>query len=45
MVPELEDPIVREIIVRRYRLIYCVKPERIEVLRIIHGAQQMPPTI
>lgn len=45
MVPEFEDPTVREIIVRRYRLIYRVKPERIEVLRIIHGAQRMPPTI
>lgn len=45
MVPEFEDPTVREIIVRRYRLIYRVKPQRIEVLRIIHGAQQMPPTI
>ena len=45
MVPEYEDPTVREIIVRRYRLIYRVKSERIEVLRIIHGAQQMPPTI
>jgi len=45
MVPEFEDPTVREIIVRRYRLIYCVKPARIEVLRIIHGARQMPPTV
>jgi plasmid stabilization system protein ParE len=45
MVPEYEDPTVREIIVRRYRLIYRVKPERIEVLRIIHGARQMPPTV
>jgi toxin ParE1/3/4 len=45
MVPEFEDPTVREIIVRHYRLIYRVKPQRIEVLRIIHGAQQIPPTI
>jgi plasmid stabilization system protein ParE len=45
MVPEYEDSTVREIIVRRYRLIYRVKPERIEVLRIIHGARQMPPTV
>ena len=44
-VPEFEDPTVREIIVRRYRLIYRLKPERIEILRIIHGAQQMPPAI
>lgn len=45
MVPEYEEPTVREIIVRRYRLIYRVKPERIEVLRIIYGAQQMPPSV
>lgn len=44
IVPEYEDSTVREIIVRRYRLIYRVKPERVEVLRIIHGARQMPPT-
>ena len=45
MVPEYEDPTVRQIIVRRYRLVYRVRPERVEVLRIIHGAQQMPPTV
>lgn len=45
MVPEYEDRSVREIIVRRYRLIYRVQPERVEVLRIIHGARQMPPAV
>ena len=45
MVPEYEHPTVRQIIVRRYRLVYRVRPERVEVLRIIHGAQQMPPTV
>jgi len=45
IVPEYEDPTVREIIVRRYRLIYRVRSDRVEVLRIIHGAQQMPPTV
>ena len=45
VVPEYEDPTVREIIVRRYRLIYRVRSDRVEVLRIIHGARQMPPTV
>ncbi|MFQ5799451.1 MAG: type II toxin-antitoxin system RelE/ParE family toxin [Candidatus Binatia bacterium] len=45
MVPEYKDPTVREIIVRRYRLIYRARSDRVEVLRIIHGAQQMPPTV
>ena len=45
MVPEYEDPGIREILVRRYRLIYRVGPERVDVLRIIHGARQMPPIV
>ena len=45
VVPEYEDPTVRELIVRRYRLIYRVRSDRVEVLRIIHGARQMPPTV
>jgi plasmid stabilization system protein ParE len=45
MVPEYENPTVRQLIVRRYRLIYRVKPDRVEVLRIIHGAQDMPPAV
>ena len=45
MVPEYDDRNVREIIVRRYRLVYRVESNRVEVLRIIHGARQMPPTV
>ena len=45
VVPEYEDPTVREIVVRRHRLIYRVGSDRVEVLRIIHGARQMPPTV
>lgn len=43
VVPEYEDPVVREIIVGRYRLIYRARGERVEVLRVIHGARQIPP--
>jgi plasmid stabilization system protein ParE len=45
VVPEYEDRTVREIIVRNYRLIYRVRPKRVEVLRLIHGARQMPPAV
>jgi len=44
-VPEYDDPSVRELIVRRYRLMYRVHPERVDVLRIIHAAREMPPTV
>jgi toxin ParE1/3/4 len=44
-VPEYDDPSVRELIVRKYRLVYRVQPERVEVLRIIHGAREMPPAV
>ena len=45
VVSEYENPTVRELIVRRYRLIYRVRSDRVEVLRIIHGARQLPPTV
>ena len=44
-VPEYDDPSVRELIVRKYRLVYRVQPERLDVLRILHGAREMPPTV
>ena len=43
-VPEYGDPSVRELIVRKYRLVYRVQPLRVDVLRIIHGARELPPT-
>jgi toxin ParE1/3/4 len=45
VVPEYEDPTVRQVIIRRYRLIYRVRSDRVEVLRIIHGARQLPPAV
>ena len=44
-VPEYDDPSVRELIVRKYRLVYRVQPLRVDVLRIIHGAREVPPTV
>jgi len=39
VVPELENPAVREIFVFRYRLMYRVEDERILVLAFVHGAR------
>ena len=44
-VPEYEDPTVRELIVRKYRLVYKLAAQRVEILRIIHGAREMPPSV
>ena len=37
IVPELETPAIREIFVERYRLIYEVHENKIEVLAFLHG--------
>jgi len=39
MVPEIEDPDIRELIVYSYRLIYKVSSTTIEILSLIHGKQ------
>ena len=39
VVPEVEDSNIRELIIYSYRLIYEIKPKRIEILAIIHGKQ------
>jgi len=39
MVLEYEAEDIREIIEKPYRIIYRIKPEQIDVLAVIHGAQ------
>lgn len=41
-VPEYDLDDVRELIERPYRIIYRIRRDRIEVLAVIHGAQQLP---
>ncbi len=43
MVPEYQDPDIREVLVGQYRVIYKVTAKEVHVLAIIHGAQRMPP--
>jgi toxin ParE1/3/4 len=42
VVPELDDPGVRELIVGSYRLIYEVSDETVHVLALVHGARDLP---
>ena len=37
MIPELGDPNRRETFVYEYRLMYRVEPDRVRILRVIHG--------
>ena len=39
IVPELQQPSVRELLVQRYRLIYEVFDTKVEILAFIHGAR------
>lgn len=39
IVPELNDPTVRESFVYKYRLVYEVVPSQVTVLGFIHGAR------
>ena len=41
VVPELDDPSIREIFVKKYRLIYRVAKEATYVLGLIHGARDL----
>jgi plasmid stabilization system protein ParE len=41
-VPEFNAPQIREVIEGPYRIIYYIKPDQIDVLAVIHGAQQTP---
>lgn len=44
IVPEPHDPVVREVILGNYRLVYRFKAKLIELLTIYHGARLLDPT-
>jgi addiction module RelE/StbE family toxin len=44
-VPEYETPDIREVIEGSYRIIYRIKEEQIDVLAVVHSAQQLPPEV
>ena len=41
-VPEYDAQDIRELIEKPYRIIYRIKPDQIDVLAVIHGAQLLP---
>jgi plasmid stabilization system protein ParE len=40
-VPEADDDTIREILYRKYRIVYRFEPDRILVLMVIHGARDL----
>lgn len=38
----MDIPLIREVIEGPYRIIYYIKLDQIDVLAVIHGAQQTP---
>ena len=43
MVPEAEDPVIREVILGNYRIVYRTHKELVEILTIYHGARLLNP--
>ncbi len=41
VVPEFENDRIREIIEGKYRIIYTIQSNQIEVLAVLHGAQSL----
>jgi toxin ParE1/3/4 len=40
-VPEYRDESIREVIERPYRIIYRIKADQIDILAVVHGAQEL----
>lgn len=40
-VPELDNPSIRELLVREYRIIYSIEEARIIILAIVHGKRDL----
>lgn len=41
MVPEFDEPSIRELVVRPYRLVYRVKEEFVDILAVVHSRRAM----
>jgi len=44
-VPNYDDENLRELIAHPYRLVYRIKPDRIDIIAVFHGAQQLPDSL
>lgn len=45
MVPEIDDPSIRERLVHRYRVIYRLDEARVLIAAVIHGRQDFGPFV
>jgi plasmid stabilization system protein ParE len=41
IIPEIGDPNARELIFQNYRILYRLKPDRIDVAAVIHGRRDI----
>jgi len=41
IVPELDDPNIRELILRNYRIIYRIFEKEVQIIRLFHGSRIM----
>ena len=44
IVPEVNDSALREILFGTYRIVYRIKPDRVEILTVYHGAKLLDPS-
>ena len=40
-VPEIDHDLVRELVVERYRIVYQLQRDRIEIVAVLHGRQDL----
>lgn len=45
IVPKYNDENLRELILHPYRLIYRIRPQRIDIIAAFHGAQRLPDSL
>lgn len=44
VVPERNDPAIREVIIRPYRVVYRLRPGAVEIATVFRSSRQFPPT-
>ena len=45
IVPEYSRPDIREVFAYRYRIIYRILADRIDIIAIVHGAKPLPDSL
>jgi len=41
IVPEYNNPDLREVIYKNYRIIYLIKRQQLEIISVIHGSRKL----